>query len=303
MNQDQIDVLGADLELPLATVGLTSLGPVRPLGEILADQVNLSPSSVRAILDYAGTHGVRFGDAAVALGYASIDQVLQALSTQFQYPCAAPDTLLDSEELAMLSRPHSAQAEALRSIRGQVLRRLARLSDEPRALAVLSPQPGDGKTFLVANLGVALAQTGARTLIVDADMRGPRMQEVFELNGQHGLSSALSGRSERLPIRAVPAVPGLHVLPCGVAPPNPTELLERDVFRKLMHTLAQHFDRVLVDTPAVAFGADAFAIAEACGASLLVGRRDHSGIGELRRVAGELSQDAGRLAGMIINDF
>lgn len=303
MHQDQIPSLGADLDLPLATVGLPSLGPVRPLGEILADHVDLPQSAVREILEHADAHGMRFGDAAVTLGHATAEQVLQALSAQFQYPCAAPDPLLESSELAMLSRPLSAQAEALRGIRGHVLRRLARLSGEPRALAVISPQPGDGKTFLVSNLGIAFAQTGARTLIVDADMRGPRIQDVFRLNGQHGLSSALIGRSERLPIRAVPAVPGLYVLPCGVTPPNPAELLEREAFRTLMHTLARHFDRVFVDTPAVAFGADAFAIAEGCGASLLVGRRDRSGMGDLQRVAAELSQEPDRLIGMVINDF
>jgi capsular exopolysaccharide synthesis family protein len=232
-----------------------------------------------------------------------MEQVLQALSAQFQAPCAAPEPLLESGELVMLSHPQSAQAEALRGIRGQLQRRLARLGGAPGALAVLSPEPGDGKTFLVANLGIAFAQTGARTLIVDADMRGPRMHEVFRLGGRHGLSSALIGRSEGQPIQAVPATPGLYVLPCGITPPNPIELLERESFRTLLRTLPQHFDRVLVDTPAVAYGADAFAIADRCGASLLVGRRNRSGIGALRRVADELSQDAGRLAGMIVNDF
>jgi protein-tyrosine kinase len=303
MNQEHIPTLGVDLDLPLVTLGLPSPGPVRPLGQILAERIDLPPTGVREILEHADELGIRFGDATVALGYASTEEVIQALSTQFQYPCAAASALLESSELAMLSRPHSAQAEALRGIRGQLLRSLGRACDEPRPLAVISPQSGDGKTFLVANLGVAFAQTGARTLIVEADMRGPRMHEVFNLHGRHGLSSALIGRSESLQIRAVPAVPGLYVLPCGVMPPNPIELLERPAFRTLMCALARHFDRVLVDTPAIASGADAFTVADCCGASLLVGRRHRSSMGELRRVARQLSQDAGRLAGMVVNDF
>jgi len=295
---------GYELDLPLSAMGLPSLGSTRLLGELLSDRIKLSQGHVREILDHAGTHGTRFGDAAVALGYATADQVLQALSTQFQYPCAAPLRQLDSDELVMLTRPHSAQAEALRCIRGQVVRRMSRATTHRRGtLAVVSPDPGDGKTFLVANLGIALAQTGARTLIVDADMRGPRMHEIFELAGRHGLSSALVGRADRQVVQAVAAVPGLYVLPCGITPPNPLELIERATFRTLMENLPQHFDHVLVDTPAVAYGADAIAIADCCRASLMVGRRNRSGTEALRHVAGQLDEDPEGFVGIIINDF
>jgi len=303
MNTQTVSALGYEFDLPLSAMGLPSLGSVRLLGEILGDRVTLSQDQVRQILDHAGTHGTRFGDAAVALGYATADQVLQALTAQFQYPCAGPRARLDSAELVILAEPHSAQAEAVRGIRSQVVRHLGRAADRRRALAVVSPAPGDGKTFLVANLGVALAQTGGRTLIVDADMRGPRMHEIFDLRERHGLSSALIGRADGHIIQPVAAVPGLYVLPCGITPPNPLELIERAAFRSLMDNLPKHFDHVLVDTPAVIYGADARAIAERCGASLLVARRNRSGLAALRHVAGELAEEPDALVGMIVNDF
>ena len=303
MNTQTISTLGYEFDVPLAAMGLPSQGPVRLLGEILGDRITLPQGHVRDILDHAGTHGTRFGDAAVALGYATADQVLQALSTQFQSPCTTLRPQIDSADLVLLTQPHSAQAEALRGIRGQVVRRMGRAAGRRRTLAVVSPEPGDGKTFLVANLGVALAQTGARTLIVDADMRGPRMQEIFKLHGRHGLSSALIGRADGQVVHSVAAVPGLYVLPCGITPPNPLELIECAAFRSLMENLPQHFEHVLVDTPAIAYGADAIAIADRCRASLLVGRRNRSGMAALRHVAGELDQDPDGFVGMIVNDF
>ena len=303
MNTQTVSALGHEFDLPLAAMGLPSMGPVRLLGEILGDRITLSQSHVQEILDHAARHGTRFGDAAVALRYATADEVLQALSTQFHYPCAAPRPQIDSAELVMLTQPHSAQAEALRGIRGQIMRRMGRAADRRRALAVVSPEPGDGKTFLVANLGVALAQTGGRTLIVDADMRGPRMHDIFELHGLHGLSSALIGRADGQVVQHVAAVPGLYVLPCGITPPNPLELIERAAFRSLMENLPQHFDHVLVDTPAVAYGADAIAIADCCRASLVVGRRNRSGMPALQHVASQLDEDPDGFVGLIINDF
>ena len=295
---------GDELDLPLAAMGLPHLGSARFLGEFLGDQIMLPQGHVLEILEHAHTHGMRFGDAAIALGYATADQVLQALSSQFQYPCAAPGPQLGSAELVMLTQPHSEQAEALRGMRGQLLRRMSRAAADRRGtLAVVSPDPGDGKTFLIANLAIALAQTGARTLIVDADMRGPRMHKIFELNGHHGLSSALIGRAEGQIVQPVATVPGLYVLPCGITPPNPLELIERNGFRCLMENLPRHFDHVLVDTPAVAYGADAIAIADCCRASLLVGRRNRSGTAALRHVARQLGEEPDGFVGMIINDF
>ena len=95
------------------------------------------------------------------------------------------------------------QAESFRAIRSQIMMRLFNEGQERRAIAVVSPDSGDGKTFFAANLAVTLAQLGGRTLLVDADMRGPRQHAVFGVDNSAGLSGILSGRAEAKVIQQV----------------------------------------------------------------------------------------------------
>lgn len=275
----------------------------RLIGEILVERLGLTNEHVAQVVAYAKERGVRFGDAAVALGYATADEVLQALAEQFQYPYAPPEQRKVSSELVVLNEPFSAQAEAFRAVRSQLMMRL--FNDEPnrRALAIVSPDAGDGKTFFSANLAVSLAQVGGRTLIVDADLRGPRQNEVFNVENNAGLSSLLVGRADTQLIQEVKSVPGLYILPVGVSPPNPLELIERPAFGILMRELAARFDHVIVDTPAAVYGADAKVVADRCGAALLVARKDESRVASLQGLVGALSESHARLVGVIMNEF
>ncbi|MEY8876762.1 MAG: polysaccharide biosynthesis tyrosine autokinase [Leptothrix sp. (in: b-proteobacteria)] len=286
-----------------ASVGLPSIGPARPIGEILGDRLHWSPEQVENILLLADAKKLRFGDAAVSLGHATAEEVVIALAEQFQYPYAPQDRHMASTELVMLNQPFSAQAEAIRAIRSQMMRHVFRHNDRRRALAIVSPDSGDGKTFLAANLAVALAQMGGRTLLVDADLRGPRLHEVVHVDNHIGLSSALMGRTEAQIIQGAPNIPGLFVLPGGTSPPNPLELIERAAFGHLMEQLPHLFDHVIVDTPAAAYGSDAQAVADRCGATLLVARRNESRVGALRGLVDSLAQSPAGLIGVIVNDF
>jgi len=289
--------------LPPESMGLTSLGPARPIGEILRERLHLSTEQVQQTLAFARAQKMRFGDAAVALGHASADAVLVALAEQFQYPYSPQGRHSASNELVMLTAPFSPQAEAIRAIRSQMMRHVFRHNERQRALAIVSPDSGDGKTFLAANLAVALAQMGGRTLVVDADLRGPRMHELFQVSNLAGLSSAMVGRADTQLIQPVHDIPGLFVLPGGVAPPNPLELIERSAFGNLMRQLPTHFDHVVVDTPAASYGADAQAVADRCGATLLVARKNDSRVAALRGLVGSLAQSPAGLVGVIVNEF
>lgn len=275
----------------------------RRLGEILARRLSLPAPEVDRIAAVARMRQVRFGDAAVALGLASAQDVFQALSSQFRYACASRAPGRDSAEQVMLQRPRSPQAEALRALRSELSRQVFRDGEPAASLAVVSPQAQDGKSFLSANLAVAWSQAGRRTLLIDADLRGPRQHQVFGVGNGVGLSSLLSGRAGTESIVRIDDVPGLYVLPAGPLPPNPLELVDGPVFRDLIGELSNRFDQIVVDTPASTYGADAVAIADRCTAALVVARRHASRLASLAALTGQLAQGRGRLAGVVMNTY
>lgn len=276
----------------------------RSIGDIIRELRNLSAEQVESVLRHQREHGVRFGEAAVALRLVSQDDVLYALSQQFHYPYAPEEQRKGSPELVALNQPFSLQAEAFRALRSQVVMRVWGDKDRSQALAVISADNGDGKTFFAANLAVTLAQLGGgRTLLVDADLRSPRQHEVFKLDNRTGLSGILSGRSDTDVIRQVPGVPSLFVLSAGTTPPNPLELVERPAFGLLMRELATKFDHIVVDTPAASSGADASVIAARCGAAVVVARKNQSRVTSLQDLMASLAGTSARLAGVVVNEF
>ena len=282
----------------------------RAIGAIISETRNLSAEQIEKILVHQRKEGIRFGEAAIALGYVSTDDVLFALAQQFHYPYAAESQRKLSPELVTLNQPFSQQAEAFRAIRTQVMARVfgevqshAQAQAQRRALAIISPEPGDGKTYFAANLAVTLAQLGGRTLLVDADMRGPRQHKVFNLSAKMGLSGILSGRSPSQAVQQVPGVASLFILPVGTTPPNPLELVERPAFGLLLRELVNKFDHVVVDTPAAAYGADSQVIASRCGAALVLARKDTSRVSALQDLVGAIADGPTILAGVIINEY
>jgi chain length determinant protein tyrosine kinase EpsG len=275
----------------------------RSIGDIIAELRNLTAEQVEKVLEHQQKRGTRFGEAAVALGFASNDDVLFALSQQFHYPYVPLDQRGASSELVALNEPFSPRAEGFRALRSQLMMRLFGLDEPRRALAVVSPDSGDGKTYCAANLGVVLAQLGGRTLLVDADMRGPRMHDVFKIKAQAGLSAILSGRSDNQVIHQVAGVPSLFVLPVGTTPPNPLELVERPAFALLMRELSSKFDYVVVDTPAACNGSDAAVIAARCGAALVVARKDKVRVDSLQDMVANLGATPTRVAGVVMNEY
>lgn len=275
----------------------------RHIGDLIRDARNLSAAEVEQVLRYQRDKGMRFGEAAVALGLASPDDVLNALAQQFHYPLATAERRDASPELITLAQPFSVQAEAIRAVRSQVTMRWNKADSPRQALAVISPGAGDGKTYFAANLAVSLAQLGGRTLLVDADLRSPRQHEVFRVSNAAGLSTLLSGRAEHQVIQAVDGVTGLFVLPCGPIPPNPLELIERPAFGLLMRELTSKFDHVVIDTAAASLGADACVVAAKCGAALVLTRKHENKVVALQDLVASLAGSTVQLVGAVINEF
>ena len=275
----------------------------RPIGDILSDIRHLSAAQVERVLAYQREKGLRFGEAAIALDLASTDDVLYALAQQFHYPFSPQSSGMLAPEVVALSQPFSPQAESFRVLRSQVMMRVfASGQATPRALALISPDSGDGKSYVAANLAVVLAQLGGRTLLIDADMRNPRQHEIFKLTVRTGLSGALSGRAEKHALQQVKGIPSLFVLPVGAIPPNPLELVERPAFGLLVRELATKFDHVIVDTPAAALGSDGQVIAARCGAALGLARMHASRLKAMKTLSESIAQTPAELVGFLVNE-
>lgn len=277
----------------------------RLLGDLLREAQTLTEGQVGEVLEYQRAEGVRFGVAAIRLGLATERDVLFALARQFRYPYALEGSDEYNAELVVLTDPFGEQAESFRELRSQLLAgAMEHRADGRRpALAVVSPNVGDGKTFFAANLAAAFAQLNGRTVLVDADMRTPRQHDLFKIDGQMGLSNVLAGRTKRQVVHRAPAIPSLYVMPVGAVPPNPLELVQSMAFSLLVRELTHKFDYVLVDTPASTHGADCRVIAAKCGAALAIGRRNRTRMLEMRELTRKLAKGDVRFAGIAINEF
>ncbi len=279
-----------------------SAGRSPTIGDLLRDLCKLSEPQIEKILAHQGKTGMRFGEAAVALRLAEQSAVLEALYQQFQYtPTFSPRG--GRSELVAAADRFGEQAEAFRELRSRLLLEVMR--EAPRyALAVVSPNVGDGKTYLAANLAVSFSQLGERTLLIDADIRTPRQHRVLGIkrNGA-GLSSVLAGFCDVAElVHEVPDLPNLYFAPAGPVPPNPLELLQRPRFRELMYELLEEFEHVVVDTPAAVRGPDPRVIAARCGAALVVARKSRSPMAELEGLVDALARGPAEIAGVVVNE-
>ncbi len=275
----------------------------RSIGDLICDLRKLDTRQIEQILQYQRQHGVRFGEAAIALKLASRDDVLWALSQQFHYPYAAEGGLTGlSTELVAATDPFCDAAEVFRDVRSQLLMDVFAPGQPRRALAVLSPNVGDGKTYFAANLAVAFSQLGESTLLIDADMRTPRQHHLFGVPPGNGLSNILAGRATADAVQPVAALPGLHLLSVGTLPPNPLELMQRSSFAFLMQELLNRFQHVIVDTPAAEHGADGRVLAARCGAALIIGRRDRTRMDAIQSLVQQIARSHAKIAGVMLNE-
>lgn len=275
---------------------------VDTLGEILQRTKGLTAEQVERALDYQRQHGVRFGEAVVALGWAHADDVIWALAQQFHYPYAPGGGAKLHSELVVANDPFCDDVESFRDLRSQLVLGVLGDPGQRRALAVSSSDTGDGKTFVAANLAVAFSQLPGRTLIIDANLRQPRLHKLFGVEPRTGLTNILAGRCEHNVIQPVEQLANLYLIPAGVLAPNPTELLQRASFSLLLRELLAKFDHIVVDTPAFSAGSDARIIAVHCGAALLVGRKNYSRMPKMQSFVKLLNKSNVKIAGVLVNE-
>jgi capsular exopolysaccharide synthesis family protein len=190
-------------------------------------------------------------------------------------------------------------SEAFRAVRTNVL--FSSADDGGRSIAVTSTGPGEGKTVISSNLAIALAQAGQRVLLIDGDMRKPRVHTLLGISQQPGLSNVLVGTVK--PSRAMhkTSVPNLWALPAGVSPPNPAELLGAKRFKEFLATVNQFFDWVILDTPPVMAVTDPCVVAHATNGVLFVVGAEMTSRHAAARAIEQLQNAKGRFIGGVLN--
>ena len=190
-------------------------------------------------------------------------------------------------------------AEAFRTIRTNVL--FSSAEDGARALVVTSTGPGEGKTTVASNLAIGFAQTGQRVLLMDGDMRRPRVHAVFGHRQEPGLSNVMAGNAKVSQTVHKTAVPGLWVLPAGHIPPNPAELLGSQRFRDFLTSLKEHFDLIVVDSPPVMAVSDAAIAAHTASGVVFVVGAEMTSRHAARAALEQLEQGRAHFVGGILN--
>ena len=287
--------------IPLTVPSKPATGSGRSMGAILIDAGRLSLVDAERILQLQRERGARFGEAGMALGLLTADDVRYALSVQFDYPYLARESKL-SRELVAAYQPASSGVEQLRALRSQLMLRWFDGAAERKGLAIVSAGPKDGRSYIAANLAIVFSQLGQRTLLIDADLRSPRQHQLFNLGHCAGLSDVLAGRAGPEAVLRIAALQDLSVLPAGTLPPNPQELLGRQEFPKLLQSLGEDFDVIIIDTPAASQCADAHTVAVRAGAALLVARQNQSSVPQIAQLTHGLREFGVTLVGSVLND-
>jgi capsular exopolysaccharide synthesis family protein len=212
--------------------------------------------------------------------------------------------LLDSNnscpvELITSGHPKSMLSEAYRSIRTSIL--LSTSGKPPRTIAVSSPNPGEGKTTTVINTAIALSQTGVQVVVIDADMRKPRLHKIFGKENGVGLSNFLSGNAELDSVIKNSEIPNLCYIPSGPIPPNPSELLGSALFKDMIESLGSRFNHLLIDSPPVLAFSDSVIISTNVDGVIMVVIDGKTPKETLQRSKEVLLQVDARILGVVIN--
>jgi len=275
---------------------------VRAIGTILMEEGLLQSHDLDRIQRFATERGLQFGAAAVEMNLLRREDVDFALGRQFNYPSlplAGAGAV--AEEVIAAHNPTSELVEPLRALRNQLTYRWLN-SAKRKVLAIVSPERGEGRSWLAANLATAFAQTGERTLLIDADMRHPRQHELFRIWKAAGLSALLTGRAGADVAQRIHPQLRLYVLSAGMLPPNPQELLLHPAFAVVLERCIENFDLIILDTPAATETSDAQILAAQAGSAVVLARRNHTRNAGLSATMECLTQTGVNVVGSVVSD-
>jgi chain length determinant protein tyrosine kinase EpsG len=272
------------------------------MGPMLVASGKLSPKDLSLVLAAQKKHGLRFGDAAVKLGLVKEEDINSILAEQFAYTQTPAASSKFDRRLSALFQPDSIQAEAVRSLRSELMLRYFNPKPQQRAIALVSADDAEGNALTTANLAISFAQLGARTLLIDSNLRAPQLNKLFHLN-EHapGLSDWIADRTAVIPT-AIESIRSLWVMPAGTRAPNPQELLASKQYQERLEPLLQSFDVILISTAPMDSNRDAQLVAAHAGAAVLVAQAHVTKTKDLLAIGTRLRDLNVRLLGTVLRD-
>lgn len=290
----------------------------------LVEQCRLSPATLEMIAESMRNSGHSFIESALELGAVKqedidassawlsrsdedqkaglVESAIRKLSEgqKNQFVVRTGDTVKPGPQLILARDSYNSRDEAIRALRTELL--LRNESGRANVICLVSPSSGEGRSQLSAELAIAFAQLGRRTLLVDADLRRPQQHILFPAGNERGLGDSLM-RSERPYQYRVEGFPQMALLTAGVIPTNPLELLSSGRFERLLADWRNNNEFVVIDTPPVTQYADALAVATLTGRVLVISRAEHTSYKDTREMLRKLATTRAQILGGVINYF
>lgn len=271
------------------------------IGRLLLDMGKISPKDAEQILRLQKEEGLRFGDAAQKLGLITAEDINQVLSLQFAYPYLLAGQGHFDSKLVAAYQPFTSEVEELRALRSQLLLRW--FSDTEKVLAIVSANSGEGCSHLAANLAIVFSQLGENTLLIDANLREPCQNKIFNLTEKQGLSDILAGRAGIEVVTRIDVFNSLNILGAGTTPPNPQELLSRSSFANFISQVSSNYDVVIIDTPPALKNSDAQSVIAKCHGALLVSRLNHTLVSDMSDLCAQIKVTGASIVGAVLNEY
>lgn len=201
---------------------------------------------------------------------------------------------------ALTSKTPFQIVEAYKAIRANLLFMLSTAAE--KAVVVTSAEPSAGKSTTCSNLAITMAQTGAKVVIVDADMRKPVLHKIFRVSNNNGLSKLLSGLIKPEDCINKSIMPNLDLINAGPIPPNPSELLGSERMAGLLQTLSASYDYIFLDAPPINVVADSLMFLDKTAGAILVARQKQTHYDELQKAAESIRNLHSSVLGVVITD-
>lgn len=248
---------------------------ITKMGHMLVNAGRITEEDLENIVEMQSSQDVRFGEAAMMLGLVTEADITDILAAQFAYTTPPDQNTRLDPKLSVVFDSEGTQAEAVRSLRSELMLRY--FNETPHgSLAIVGAEDVDAIALMSANLAAAFAQLGIRTLLIDGNLRSPRIHQYFGLSDRNpGLSDLIAQRSMVAP-SPISSLHSLWVLSAGTLAPNPQELLASKQYAETLETLSKKFDVILVATHPLDSARDAQLVAAQAGAAVVVVHEDVS---------------------------